>query len=95
MGDITGGSVTPYTSGMSDALKQVGLEVQLARQGAGISIRGLARRAGISSHSRISELESGRRLLSDDELTRICHILGLSSKETDRLLALASAAREA
>lgn len=80
---------------MSDALRELGLEIQLARQGAEISIRGLARRAGISSHSRISELESGRRLLSDDELTRICHILGLSSKETDRLLALAAAAREA
>jgi transcriptional regulator with XRE-family HTH domain len=73
-------------------VRKLGAELQQAREAAGLGVRELARRAGISTHSRISELESGKRLLSADELDRIFDTLGIADDERDRLLGLARSA---
>lgn len=70
-------------------LRDLGAEIQQAREAAGLSQRELARRANISAHSRVSEMESGKRLLGPDELERILHALQISDSDRERLLGLA------
>lgn len=73
----------------SALLRELGAEVTQFRTAAELGVRELARLAKISTHSRISELESGKRLLSLDELDRILDALALSSDERERLRSLA------
>ena len=76
----------------SALLRDLGAEVQQAREAAGLSQRELARRANVSAHSRVSELESGKRLLNLEELERIVEALKLGAADRDRLLGLARSA---
>lgn len=76
----------------SALVRELGAELRQARESAGLGQRELARSARISAHSRISEAESGKRLLSVDELDRIFDVLGVSAQERDRLLGLARSA---
>lgn len=73
-------------------VRELGVELRQAREAAGLGQRELARRAQISAHSRISEAEGGKRLLSLDELDRIFDVLDVSTPELDRLQGLARAA---
>lgn len=73
-------------------LRELGAELQQARDAAGLSQRELARAAGISAHSRVSELESGKRLLTVSELERIFDSLKISAGDRERLLGLARSA---
>jgi transcriptional regulator with XRE-family HTH domain len=77
----------------SAVVRELGVELRQARESAGLGQRALAQRADISAHSRISEAESGKRLLSVDELERIFDALGVSTDERDRLLGLARSAK--
>jgi transcriptional regulator with XRE-family HTH domain len=70
-------------------VRELGAELQLVRKSAGLGVRDLARQANISSHSRISEQERGKRLLSVDELERIFDVLNVSMDERDRLMGIA------
>lgn len=76
----------------SALVRELGAELRQARESAGLGQRELARRAGISAHSRISEAESGKRLLSVDELERIFDALDVGVDERDRLLGIARSA---
>src|SRR2546430_3524730 len=76
----------------SALVRELGAELRQARESAGLGQRELARRAGISAHSRVSEAESGKRLLSVDELERIFDALDVGTDERDRLLGLARSA---
>lgn len=73
-------------------LRELGAEITHAREAAGLGVRELGRQAEISSHSRVSELESGKRLLAVDELDRILDALRVPADERERLLGLARAA---
>lgn len=73
-------------------VRELGVELREVRESAGLGQRELARRARISAHSRISEAESGKRLLSVDELDRIFEALDLGADERDRLHDLARSA---
>jgi hypothetical protein len=76
----------------SALLRELGAEVQAARQAADLGLRELARRAALSTHSRLSELEAGKRLLPAGELNGIFDVLDLSLADRERLLGLARAA---
>jgi transcriptional regulator with XRE-family HTH domain len=84
--------MTETSPSRSALVRELGAEVKQAREGAGLGQRELAKAAEISSHSRISEQESGKRLLPPDELGRIFTALGLPDSERERLLGLARAA---
>lgn len=73
-------------------LRELGAEVRQLRERAGLSQRELARQARISAHSRVSEMESGKRLLAMSELERIFDQLGADASERERLLDLARSA---
>lgn len=69
------------------ALRDLGAELAQARKDAGLSLRGLGDAAGISSHSRISEMEGGKRLLKIDEYERIMTALGIDDPdERERII---------
>lgn len=70
-------------------LRELGAELQQARETLGLSQRELARRASIKAHSRVSEMESGKRLLRSDEMNRIFDQLGISETDRERLHELA------
>lgn len=76
----------------SGLLRELGAEVRAAREARGVSQRELARLAEITAHSRVSELESGKRLLSMPELERIFDQLQVDAAERERLLDLARSA---
>lgn len=76
----------------SALLRKFGAEIAEARVAAGLGVRELARRAGISTHSRVSELENGKRLVATDELERILETLAVSPGERERLMSLARSA---
>ncbi|HEX5115104.1 MAG TPA: helix-turn-helix transcriptional regulator [Pseudonocardiaceae bacterium] len=76
----------------SASLRALGAELRQAREAADLGVRALAKAAEISTHSRISELEAGKRLLSPPELARILDALVLPVDERERLLGLARAA---
>jgi transcriptional regulator with XRE-family HTH domain len=76
----------------SALLRELGAEIQQARRAAGLGVRELARAAAISTHSRVSELEGGKRLLPVEELVRIFDAIGLAVGERERLLGLARTA---
>ena len=71
------------------AIRELGAELRKARENAGLTQRGVADAAEISSHSRIGEMEAGKRLLRPDELDRLLRVLNLSGSERSRLAALA------
>jgi len=73
-------------------VRELGAELQQARERAGRSQRELARAAEISTNSRISEAESGKRLLTLAEFERIFDRLELAPAERERLLELARSA---
>lgn len=73
-------------------LRDLGAEIVEARKRAGLNQRQLAEKAGISTHSRISEMESGKRLLPQDELERILEALAIPGADRERLLSKARAA---
>lgn len=73
----------------SAALRELGAELRHAREAAGISQRELARLAGISANSRVSEMESGKRLLTTAELGRIFEQLAVAAADRERLLGMA------
>jgi transcriptional regulator with XRE-family HTH domain len=76
-------------------LRELGAELQHARQEAGLTLRGLTEKAGISAHSRISEAENGKRLLTLDELERILDALEIhDAGERERILGHARMAIE-
>jgi transcriptional regulator with XRE-family HTH domain len=76
----------------SALLRELGAELAGVRRTAGLGVRELARLADISTHSRVSELESGKRLLAADELERIFEALAVSPSDRERLLSLARSA---
>lgn len=76
----------------SALVRELGVELRQARESAGLTQRELAENASISAHSRISEAEGGKRLLSVDELDRILDVLGIAADERDRLHGLARSA---
>lgn len=73
-------------------LRELGAELTAARKAARLGVRELARQAELSSHSRLSEAENGRRLLPPDELARIFDVLRLPDDERERLGSIARAA---
>lgn len=73
-------------------LRELGAELRQLREQAGLSQRDLARLAAISAHSRVSEQESGKRLLNLPELERIFDQLGVDTADRERLLDLARSA---
>lgn len=76
----------------SGLLRELGAEVRAAREQLGLSQRELASEAGVSAHSRVSELEAGKRLLTKAELERIIDRLTETPAERERLLDLAKSA---
>lgn len=76
----------------SALLRELGAEIAAARRAASLGVRELARRAELSTHSRLSELEGGKRLLAIDELERLLDVLTVSASERERLLSLARTA---
>lgn len=76
----------------SASVRELGAELAAARRAASLGVRELARIANISTHSRISEQESGKRLLGADELARIFDALLLPDDERERLASLARSA---
>jgi transcriptional regulator with XRE-family HTH domain len=68
------------------ALRDIGAELREKRLAADLSLRALAQAAGISSHSRIAEMEKGDRQLSPDEYERILDELKVSPHDRDRIL---------
>lgn len=79
-------------TGRSALLRNLGAEVRTARLAAGLGVRELARAAQLSAHSRLSELENGKRLLTAEELGRVFDAIGLDHGERERLLGIARAA---
>ena len=77
----------------SALLRELGAEVAEARRAAGLGVRELARLANISSHSRVSELENGKKLLAPDELGRIFEALHMPPDEQERLYGLVRSAK--
>lgn len=73
----------------SAQLREFGAELRQLREAAGLSQRELARDAQISTHSRVSELESGKRSLTIDELERIFEVLQVAKSDRERLLGIA------
>ncbi len=76
----------------SALLRELGAELAEARRAAGFGVRELARQAAITSHSRISEQESGKRLLPANELNRIFDALHLPDDEREHLYSLVRSA---
>jgi transcriptional regulator with XRE-family HTH domain len=70
----------------SAALRELGAELREARDAAGLSLRALAVAANISSHSRISEMEHGQRLLAVDEFERILDVLNIGADDRERIV---------
>lgn len=71
----------------SPTLRDLGAELAQARKDANLSQRGLIDAARISSHSRISEMESGKRLLTISEYERIMTALGIDDPdERERII---------
>jgi transcriptional regulator with XRE-family HTH domain len=70
----------------SAALRDLGAELGEARKKAGLTLRGLAEAADISTHSRISEAEQGRRLLAVDEYERILDVLDITPEDRERII---------
>lgn len=77
----------------SALLRELGAELAEARLAAGLGVRELARLATISSHSRISEQENGKKLLANDELDRIFDALQMPSDEREDLYGLVRSAK--
>lgn len=76
----------------SPALRDLGAELGEARKKAGLTLRGLQAAANITAHSRISEMESGRRLLTIDEYERILDALGYDDPdERERIIGVVRA----
>lgn len=69
-------------------LRELGAELAEARRAAGFSLRSLAEAAEISSHSRVSEVEQGRRILDIAEYERILAALGFSGEDQERILGI-------
>lgn len=63
------------------SLRELGAELSEARSQAGLTLRALAAAADISSHSRISEMEQGKRLLSVEEYERILTALQIDDPD--------------
>lgn len=76
----------------SALLRELGAEIAAARRAANLGVRELARSAELSTHSRLSELERGKRLLAIDELERILDVLAVTASERERLMSLARSA---
>jgi transcriptional regulator with XRE-family HTH domain len=76
----------------SALLRELGAEIASARSAANLGVRELARSAGLSTHSRLSELERGKRLLAMDELEHILDVLAVTASERERLMSLARSA---
>lgn len=76
----------------SGPLRELGATLREARSELGISQRDLAKRAGIRAYSRVSEAETGKRLLNTHELEAIFTELKLGEAEREQLLALARTA---
>lgn len=70
----------------SAALRDLGAELSAARGRANLTLRGLAERASISTHSRISEAEQGRRLLGIDEYERVLDVLDFTPEDRERII---------
>lgn len=85
-------SMTETSPNRSALLRELGAELKRAREATGLGQRELAKAAEISTHSRISEQEYGKRLLSMEELSRIFEVVDLPDSERERLLGLARAA---
>lgn len=72
---------------MAPALRDLGAELGEARAAAGLTLRALAAAAEISSHSRVSEMEQGRRKLTGDEYDRILTALHIDDPaDRERML---------
>lgn len=73
------------------ALRELGAELRDARNTAGLTLRSLADRAGISSHSRVSEMEQGRRQLGLEEYKRILDVLAVGPEDRERIISVVRA----
>jgi transcriptional regulator with XRE-family HTH domain len=71
---------------VSAALRELGAELRNERTSAGLTLRGLAEEANISSHSRISEMEHGQRLLTANEYERILDALHIGPEDRERII---------
>lgn len=76
----------------SGPLRELGAALRQARQHVGISQRELARLAGMRANSRVSEAESGKRLLNPSELESIFTVLNIAEADREQLLGLARSA---
>ena len=75
--------------------RELGAELAKARKAAGLTLRQLAEAANISSHSRVSELENGKRILSVAEVERILDALGINDGgDRERILSGVRSAEE-
>lgn len=79
-------------STQSGPLRELGAALRQARERADISQRELARLAGIRAYSRISEAETGKRLLNPTELEEILVQLNVGMADREQLAGLARAA---
>lgn len=76
---------TSRSASRSALLRELGAELAEARLAAGLGVRQLARLANLTSHSRVSEQENGKTLLTTDELARVFDALKMPREERERL----------